>query len=168
VTRFITAIVGQPFGVEGFIRINSLSGETTHLRGLYRVVLRDKNGEKNYEIEAFKQNGQQLLVRFKGLDTPEAVKKLAGAEILVPRDEAAPLKDGEFYIEDLKGLNLISHDSGAPLGTITDLIEGGGGFLVEARLNSGEVKLIPFRNEFFGKIAPEMGTAELLCAWILE
>jgi 16S rRNA processing protein RimM len=175
VTRFVTAIIGQPFGLEGFIRITSLSGETEHLRSLSAVLLRDKNGERRYEIEAFKHQGNQLLIRFKGVDTPEAAKKLSGAELIVSRNEAAPLKEGEFYIEDLKGLNLVPDGnasvpggSALPLGVITGIIEGGGGSLIEARLGSGETKLIPFRDEFIGEISLENKTAALLNTWILE
>jgi 16S rRNA processing protein RimM len=174
VTRFVTAIIGQPFGVEGFVRVISLSGEIEHLCSLSTAVLRDKNGEKSYEIETLRQNGKLLLVRFKGIGTPEAVKKLSGAELLVSREQAAPLGEGEFYIEDLKGLNLVPGIAfppliaGQPLGIITGIIEGGGGMLVEARLNSGETKLIPFRKEFIGEISLEHRTAELLCPWILD
>jgi 16S rRNA processing protein RimM len=173
VARFVTALIGQAFGIEGFVRVRSLSGEIKHLYSLSTVVLRDKSGEKNYEIEAFRQNDKELLVRFKGVDTPEAAKKLSGAELLVSREEAAPLGEGEFYIEDLKGLNLVAGDAPSslaapPLGVITGIIEGGGGFLVEARLASGETKLIPFRKEFIGTISLEAKSAELLNSWILE
>ena len=30
--EFVTAYVAQPFGVEGFVKVRSISGETEHLR----------------------------------------------------------------------------------------------------------------------------------------
>jgi 16S rRNA processing protein RimM len=106
-------------------------------------------------------------MKFKGIDSPEAAKLLSGAEIVADRAHAAPLKPGEFYIEDLKGLE-VADETGEILGTIADIVEGGGGELAELKLNTGETKLVPFRNEFFGKISLEDNRAILLEKWILE
>ena len=42
-----------------------------------------------------------------GIDTPEDAAKYRNWEMLVPRDKACPLKEGEFYVEDLKQCSLI-------------------------------------------------------------
>jgi 16S rRNA processing protein RimM len=106
-------------------------------------------------------------MRFAGIDSPEAAKTLGGAQLLVGREQASPLHAGEFYVEDLKGLAVTAPD-GEIIGRITDIIEGGGGELAEIRLNNGELKLVPFRREFFPEIAPEKGMAALQNVWILE
>ena len=108
-----------------------------------------------------------LLIRFTGIDNPEAAALLKGAEIITGREFAAPLKTGEFYIEDLKSLAVI-YGNGEVLGHITDIIEGGGGFLAEIKLISGAVKLVPFRSEFFGEINFNQAKIELLEPWVLE
>jgi len=54
------------------------------------------------------------------------------------------------------------------LGHISDIVEGGGGFLAEIKLISGESKLVPFRNEFFGEVNFNLGKVELLQLWMLE
>jgi ribosomal 30S subunit maturation factor RimM len=54
------------------------------------------------------------------------------------------------------------------LGTVLDLVEGGGGWLVELGLNSGETRLVPFRKEFFGPVDETERTITLLNRWILE
>ena len=173
--RFAAALVGPPFGLTGRLKIESPSGETSHLLGLKKVVLRKGRGgekgcgekggtEQEYLIEEVFT--APLSVKFAGIDSPEAARALKGAEILVPREQAAPLSEGEFYIEDLRGLEVIAE--GKTVGTISDVIEGGGGFLVEVLLVSGSKRLVPFRNEFFGKVDPAAGWTELLEPWILE
>ena len=129
-----------------------------------------------------------LLIRFEGINSPEDAKTLNGAQLFVNRAEAAPLEDGEFYVEDLKGLNvfvnnneILSFNSSLNLctsvppcelfsiiGTITDVIEGGGGDLVEIELTDGIKKLVPFRKEFFPDINPEKSRIILRNLWILE
>jgi 16S rRNA processing protein RimM len=51
---------------------------------------------------------------------------------------------------------------------VTGVLEAGGGRLLELRLPGGELRLVPFRDEFFGEVDPEKGRAVLLCRWILE
>ena len=162
--RFVAAILGAPFGLTGRIKIESLSGEVNHFLNLRKITIRKGDLEKEYRVEEVFNS--PLSLKLTGIDSPEAAKALKGVEILIPRDHAAPLKKSEFYIEDLKGLEVIAE--GKTLGIISDLFEGGGGFLVEICLESGEKKLVPFRNEFFGKIDLVEGKAELLHTWILE
>ncbi|MDR1929184.1 MAG: ribosome maturation factor RimM [Treponema sp.] len=164
----MAALVGPPFGITGRVKIRSLSGETGHLLALDRAVLRLGGREQVYTIEEFTPSPP--LMKFAGIDSPEAAGTLRGAEILVDRSQAAPLGEGEFYIEDLKGLKVFVQAQGGPrfTGEITGIIEGGGGFLAEITLPGGEKKLVPFRNEFFGPIDTERGRAELLQDWILD
>jgi 16S rRNA processing protein RimM len=160
-------MVSAPFGVKGFVKIRVFSGEIGHLLGLTELVLRQNGSEKTFTVEAITPQGASLLMKFKGIDSPEAAKPLSGAEIVTDRAHAAPLKPGEFYIEDLKGLEIVDA-AGEILGTITDIIEAGSGELAELKLSTGETKLVPFRNEFFGKISLESKRALLLEKWILE
>jgi len=174
--HFAAAVVGAPFGLTGRVKIESLSGEDSHLLGLKKVLLHKSRDGRNPEKEIVKEGTKEytieeifsspLSVKFAGIDSPEAARTLKGAEILVPREQAAPLLDGEFYVEDLKGLEVFAN--GQTIGSVGDVIEGGGGFLVELLLASGEKRLVPFRNEFFGRIDPAAGRAELLHTWILE
>jgi len=106
-------------------------------------------------------------MRFAGIDSPEAAGSLNGAQIIANRENAAPLKDGEYYIEDLKGLELVTIE-GKALGTIINIVEGGGGELAEVKRPSGGIRLVPFRNEFFGDIDMEKGRIVLLEPWILD
>jgi 16S rRNA processing protein RimM len=149
------------------MRVRSLSGETSHIARLRRVVLRRDGKEQSFDVEGFVEKGESLLVKLKGIDTPEAAKTLKGAEILTGRENAAPLGPDEYYIADLQGVTVFSPD-GEALGEVTDVLEGGGGDLVEMRLSSGELRLVPFRKEFFGDVSPERGRAVLLRRWILE
>ena len=162
--RFIAALIGSPFGLSGRVKIESLSGEKNHLFNLQKVLLRKENSETEYKIEEFFSS--PFSFKLKGINSPEEARALKGAEIIISRAEAVPLSQGEFYIEDLRGLEVTVEGTFA--GTIGDLIEGGGGFLAEIVLTNQEKRLIPFRNEFFGTINLEENRIELLHKWILE
>jgi len=165
--KFIIGIVGSPFGVKGFVKVRPLSGEIAHLLKLESVQINKDGKERLLQIEEISSAPPNALIHFKGIDSPEAAKTLNGAQLLVDRSQAAPLAEGEFYIEDLKGLQVVS-SSGEQIGTITDIIEGGGGELMEIKLTNGETRLVPLRKEFFPDISPEKGKIVLENLWILE
>lgn len=167
--ELVTAFVRRPHGARGFVRVESASGETAHIEALPSVLLRlGKEGGDvfEYKIEATAGSLSSFLVKFEGIDTPEAARALSGAEILVPREKACPLGEGEFYVSDLCRCALVCGNS--VVGSIEDVMEGGGGFLLEVRLSGGELRLVPLKDAFIGAIDTEKKTVELLRRWILE
>ncbi len=181
----VTGVIRSAHGLDGSCKVESSSGEVEHFARLSEVFLRagkdPGDAGKRFEIETVSGNAQCLLVKFKGVDTPEQAKKLAGLEILVPRDKACPLEAGEYYVNDLCQCVLVH--KGTPVGTITNVLEGGAGDLLEVTLTEGSVPeetdakakasgnktcLVPFRKEFVGKVDLKARTVELTHRWILE
>jgi 16S rRNA processing protein RimM len=173
----VTGIVRSSHGVGGFVKLETASGEVDHFADLDEVVLRTggANGVlKSFFIEAIDGSASCFLVKFRGIDTPEQAKALSGAEVLVPRDRACPLEKGEFYVADLCQCVLVYQ--GTPLGTITGVLEGGAGDLLEVSLSESDefgnpklrACLVPFRKEFVGKVDMKAKTVELMHRWILE
>ncbi|MCL2244300.1 MAG: ribosome maturation factor RimM [Treponema sp.] len=171
--KFIIGLVGAPFGVNGFIKVRPCSGEIDHLLKLKSVILSKDGKERLFQIDDINSHTEGsaepvVFMRFAGYDSPETVKALTGAQLLAPREQAASLGDGEFYIEDLKGLPVLS-DKGEIIGHVTDIIEGGGGELIEIKLLlNGLIRLVPFRKEFFSEINPDKGRLVLHDIWILD
>ena len=166
--QFIAWIVGAPFGLKGFVKVKPLSGEIDHLLKLTSATLRRDGKEQSLAIEETAAIPPAVAIRFAGCDTPEAAKTLHGAELIVSRKDAAPLQPGEWYVEDIKGLAVNDGDSGQILGHIVNIIEGGGGDLAEIRLQNGEIKLVPFRKEFFPAVDLAKKQATLQNLWVLE
>jgi len=164
--RFVVGVVRGPFGLNGRVKVQSFSGEIDHLEELESVVLRKGDVERKLMVEETGGAPSSFYMKFKGLDSPEAVKPLSGWELVVPRDEAAYLDDGEYYVEDLRGIAVLL--GGVRVGTLSDVIEGGGGQLAEVALDAGGARLVPFRDEFFGEIDLERREIALLEGWILE
>jgi 16S rRNA processing protein RimM len=176
--RFVVGLVGAPFGLKGFVKVRPLSGEIDHLLQLQSAVLRQDGVENTVHIEACTPALSQVVMKFAGINSPERAKILRGAELMTSREQASPLGPGEYYVEDLRGLAVVAaHDGPVTdarpgpeeiVGHITDILEGGGGDLAEIRLSTGELRLVPFRKEFFAPIQPETGRLILLDRWILE
>ena len=169
--KFVIGLIGAPFGVKGFVKVHSCSGEIAHLLKLQSVIVSIDGKECLLQIKESSASAGSMasqpsvLMRFAGIDTPEAAKSLNRAQLMASREQAAPLDAGEFYIEDLKGLPVITKN-GETIGHLTDIIEGGGGELAEVKLINGEKHMVPFNSEFFPEITLDKVILQHL--WILD
>lgn len=199
--QLIAGFIRGPHGVAGNLKVESASGVYEHLASLTEVALRhgDDGEQKIYKVESASIGSNTLFMKLAGVDTPEDVRKLTGWQILVPRDKACPLSKDQWYVEDLKNCALIyvqpqnqSRDglaaktapAGETVGTITDVLEGGQGDLLEVSLSEGctvladDVKktsegklrtvLVPFNRDFIGNVDIKNKTVQLMHLWILE
>ncbi len=154
-------------GIHGEIKVHSYSEEFAHLQKLVHVVLRDKDGhERTAEIEYSKISGKELLMKFKGIDSPEAVKALSGYEIWVPRNEASKLRKGEYYVADLVGCSMVSE--GNVLGQVTSAFDGPQALLLEVLAQDGKQYFVPFMEQYVGTVDLEKRTMELKAPWLLS
>ncbi|MDE5580817.1 MAG: ribosome maturation factor RimM [Treponemataceae bacterium] len=187
-------------GLTGEVRVESASGRYEHIAALKEVTLVQKGISAKYAVENARVAGNVLYVKFAGVDSPEAAKKLNGAALQTSRENACPLKEGEWYVEDLKKCSLVyfGEENGlgndvAPtddirsrsvVGSITDVLEGGAGELLEVLLSEDcnvlkeEVKLnankkprtvyVPFNETHVGKVDIPNKSVQLMHLWILE
>ena len=189
--QFVVGFIRGTHGYSGECKVESASGEYEHLLDLKEVTLRHDDLQKEAKVESVSLGHAVAYVKFKGIDSDTEIKKYNRWEILVPRKYAKPLKKGEWYIEDLRNCSLVYEGNGpatldAPVvtGTITDVLEGGAGYLLEVSLSENcnciaeelkttpegkpRVVYVPFRKEFIGDVDIQKGTVQLMHLWILE
>jgi 16S rRNA processing protein RimM len=152
--------------VKGEVKVLSYSGEYEHFEKFGTVSARKGGAAKTLKVEATRTVGGALLLKFAGIDTPEAAKLLADFELWVPKEKAAPLEPGEVYLADLAGCALVS--GGEKKGTVTGYLEGGSAVLLEVVKTDGSTCVVPFMDVYLGDIDWNGRTIELKADWILE
>ena len=170
-----SAIIKGPFGLEGYLKAESLSGEIEHFANLKEVFVQfyDSPLQKRTLADGFFKvsdvvlRAKDILIKFEGVQDPVVAKQFKSATILLPRDEAAPLYEGEFYINDLCKCVLVYE--GKELGQITNVKEGGSSYLIElTEAETNRLVYIPFNNEFIGEVNLQKFTVQLMHRWILD
>jgi 16S rRNA processing protein RimM len=96
-------------------------------------------GEKPMEVERTWMHGDELILKFAGVNTISEAEKLAGAEVAIPFEQRAALGEDEFYESDLIGCEVFDA-AGRSLGRVTQFEETGGTPL----LHLSDDVLIPF------------------------
>jgi 16S rRNA processing protein RimM len=113
--------VARPHGVRGELRLRIYSGDPSLLQRRPQIRLRAPDGAvTDARIRAARLADKALLVELDGVEDRDAAEALRGAEVLAPRDEFAPLEEGEFYACDIEGARA-ELVSGEPIGTVTGL-----------------------------------------------
>ena len=158
--------LGSPYGVQGFLHVQSYSGETEHFTALGEVQLVREGERRSVLVEKSRLTGPDVLLKLSGCSNPEQARIWTGWEILVPRSRAAPLGPDEYYIADLEGCGVVL--AGEIVGSVEAVLEGGEAPLLEIRRAAGRTILVPFRKEFIGTVDTSGRRIELLVDWILE
>jgi 16S rRNA processing protein RimM len=94
------------------------------------------------QIVAARPHKGRLLVRLGGVEDRDAAEALRGALLEVPRAAVPPAPEDGYYWFDLVGLSCGDRRLGE-LGTVAEVMEGGGGVLLRVEGRRGEL-LLPF------------------------
>ncbi|MEO1003264.1 MAG: ribosome maturation factor RimM [Cyanobacteria bacterium J06638_7] len=154
-------VVGRLVGAQGLrgeLRVLPLSDFHERFTRAGRRWLRRPGGA----VRSVALRGGRLLpgkelfvVRLQGIDSREAAEALVGEELLVPSSDRPRLGKGEFHLLDLVGLEVRLLESGAVLGTVTNLLHAGNDLL---EVSTGERRLlIPFVRPIVPEVHLEQG-----------
>ncbi len=119
----VSKILG-PFGLQGEAKCSietDLPENITQQVGFY---LRKGTRRIYMEVEYIRPVHRAFIIKFKGLDTPEAVKFFKGWFLEVRYEDLVPLEEGEHYWFELIGLKVFTK-SGEFVGTVEDIMATG-------------------------------------------
>lgn len=154
--RIAIGIIRRAHGVQGEASVEPWTDSVERFSELATVTLvsPDEAHTREVAIERTRAHGERALVKFSGIETPEDVQALRNWTVEIPESEARALDDDEYFLHDLVGLRLIDA-AGTDRGTVTDVIEGGGGLLLTVRRPDGRSFEMPFATEFCKEIDVE-------------
>jgi 16S rRNA processing protein RimM len=102
-------------------------------------------GEGTYqvkEIASLRQHNRGLIVRFEGFTIREQLDILRNTAVFIKKDDIPALEDGEYYLHQFIGLNVIT-DEDLALGKISGIIETGANSVFIVVAEDGKEVLIP-------------------------
>ncbi len=154
-------------GISGYFKVLSFSGEVVHFKKLkgQSIEIRLKSRIKELQIEDVKMSGSNITMKAAGIDTPEDAKKMSGWDIYVVRENASACSEDEYYLADLCRCSLLL--DGQIVGQVKAVSSNGVSDLLEVDVD-GKTRLIPFLNQFVGRVDLEAETVELKEGWLLE
>jgi 16S rRNA processing protein RimM len=133
--------VSGVFGVKGWLKVQSYTEPHGNIVEFDAWTLRLNGVDRVFELEAGQSHGSGVIAKLRGIDDRDVAYGLAGAEIVVPREQLPAVEEGEFYWTDLEGLE-VRTPAGSTLGRVAYLMATGGNDVMV--LDGSPERLIPF------------------------
>ncbi len=108
-------------GIQGDVRCISFSDDIKRFDLLKSVYATDGKNTLTLEIEKHRYHKQFVVIKFKGVDNMNDAEKLKNYTLKIDEEDALPLKEDEYYIGDLYGLNIYDKDNNK-IGVLKDII----------------------------------------------
>ena len=129
------------FGIRGWIKLRSITRPTDGIFSYRRWCFGQDLPLREYHVSSFRADGENFLVKLRGVNSREEAESLVGLQVSVPPAALPPLTDGHYYWRDLVGLSVLNQD-GLALGRVSGLLETGAN---DVLVVEGErQRLIPF------------------------
>ncbi|MBP3830842.1 MAG: 16S rRNA processing protein RimM [Clostridia bacterium] len=142
------------FGIKGFVKVNPWVNDVTRFDDLKKVYIKIRKELKVLEIEEVKYHKNQVLLKFKGVETVEQAEMLRNAILEIDRKDAIPLEEGEYFIADLLESEVYT-DEGEKLGILEDIFNTGSNDIYVVKNELGKSILLPRIKDVFKEIDVE-------------
>ena len=142
------------FGIKGMVKVKPFTDDITRFDRLKKVYIENKTVKKEYEIEEVKYHKDMVLIKFKGIESPEDANLLRDTYLLVDREEEQPLEEGTYYIVDMIGLDVYTEE-GELLGKLEDIFNTGSNDIYVVKDELGKQILLPAISDVIKQIDME-------------
>lgn len=116
--RFVVGKIVNTHALKGELKVKSNTQNREDFEE-FKYLIIEGEGDKKFEVSSIRYVKDMVLVKFKGLDNINDVEKYKTKDVYYLREDYNDLDDGEYYIVDLVGSELIDEK----LGTVGTLLE---------------------------------------------
>lgn len=133
-------------GIKGYVKIVPFTNYIERFDELEKVYIKKRNETINLDIEDIKYQKNMVLVKFKGIERIEEAETLKNSLVLINRDSAIELEEGEYFIVDLIGVEVYT-DEDKLLGKLEDIYNTGSNDIYVVKDELGKQILLPALKE---------------------
>lgn len=120
-------VVGQvtaAYGVRGWVKLRSFTDPPENLLEYRPWHLRRNDADISAKLVEIRPQGKGFVARLDGILDRDAAAALTGTEVVIRRSELPAPEAGQFFWDDLLGLQVCTVD-GTELGEVEQLMETG-------------------------------------------
>ena len=122
---------------------------------------RDRGAGREYVVEAVREHGNRLLVRFAGVADRDSADALRGSLLVIDSNDLPPIDDpDEYYDHQLEGLR-VRTTSGENIGTVAEVLHTAGGELLAVKRGDADEVLVPFVSAIVTSVSLDDRTVEI-------
>ena len=135
-------VISSTHGVRGEVKVYPTTDDPARFKKLKKVILDMGREQRELAIESVKFFKNMVILKFKGIDNINDIEKYKGCDLLVSRENAVPLEEGEFYLADIMGMPVIDEEE-RELGVIREVLQTGANDVYIIQKKRGGEILLP-------------------------
>lgn len=140
--------VVNTFGIKGELKIVSESDFVDYRYAVGKTIfLKMRNKLKEVKVSSYRIHKGNILITIDDIKDINQVEMYIGCDVLADKSDTPPLEEGEFYIDDMVGLEAYDENEKL-LGKVVDVILIPYNDLLEIELLDGKKVLIPYVDEY--------------------
>ena len=141
-------VITRPHGVHGEVKVYPTTDYPERFEEVDHVIIKNDKVEIAAQIESVKYFKNMAIVKFSCFNSPEEAQKTAGSDVMISREQAQPLEEGEYYIADLIGCSVYADDmsdslAGRKLGKVVDVLQTGANDVYVVETDNRQQLLFP-------------------------
>ncbi|HEY9575842.1 MAG TPA: ribosome maturation factor RimM [Lachnospiraceae bacterium] len=140
--KFRIGVISNTHGLKGEVKVFPTTDDVTRFEVIEKMYIDAKEGEILVHPVSARYFKQFVIVKFKEMSNINEIEKYKGCDLLIDREDAIPLNEGEYYLADLYNLKVILED-GSDFGELTDIMRTGANDVYVVTRENGEEVLLP-------------------------
>lgn len=143
---FRVGVISNTHGVKGEVKVYPTTDDIRRFDYLKEVILDTGKEHIILNVIGVKYFKNMAILKFKEFDNMDQIIPFKGMDLLVTRENAIPLEEGEYFIADIIGSDVIT-DEGEHLGELIDVIQTGANDVYVVKREHGKDVLLPSIDE---------------------
>ena len=139
------------FGIKGQVKVLPFKDDIKKFEKLKEIYIEKKHELKLFQIEKVNYSKNMVILKLKGIETPEEAEKLRSSYLKINRKDAKKLPEGTYYIADLIGLDVYT-DENKLLGKVDYIYNTGSNDIYVVKDEQGKEILLPAIKEVLKQV----------------
>lgn len=144
------------FGIKGQVKVNPFTDDIRRFDELKELYVEKKNELKLFQIEKVNYSKNMVILKLKGIETPEEAESLRNSYLKINRKDVKKLPEGTYYIADLIGLDVYT-DENKLLGKVDYIYNAGSSDIYVVKDEQGKEILLPAIKDVLKQVDLENG-----------
>ncbi len=139
---FRVGVIANSHGVKGEVKVHPTTDDINRFKDLDTVFLDENGTYRELHIKSVKFVKNMVVLGFEEFNNMNDILGFKGMELYVDRENAIPLNEGEFYVADMVGADIVT-EGGAHFGTLKDVLKTGANDVYVINTDEGKEVLFP-------------------------
>lgn len=135
-------VITSTHGIAGEVKVFPTTDDPNRFKKLKKCIMKTERETLELDIVSVKFFKNMVILKFKQFSNINEIEKYRNAELFVTRENAVPLKEGEYFVCDLIGLKVVDEENNE-IGVVTDVLQTATNDVYEIETSDGKKHLFP-------------------------